>query len=165
MTAIALTMYSIGMVAFGLRDLLGRIFYALQDTKIPMINGAIAMIINIVINLLLVKKFKHAGLAFATSLSAMICIFLFFKSLKKKIGYFGEDKIVRTTIKSVLSAIVMGIITHTSYVFFSRIVVLGFIGEVISLLLSILIGVIVYCVLIMIQNVEEISIIKNIIYN
>ena len=74
MTAIALMMYSIGMVAFGVRDILGRVFYSLSDTKTPMINGAIAMVINIIINLILIKKFKHVGLAFANSMSAIICI-------------------------------------------------------------------------------------------
>ena len=85
MTAIALIMYSIGMVAFGLRDIIGKVFYALKDTKTPMINGAIAMIMNIVLNIILVKYLQLAGLALATSISAIVCIFLLFGSLKKKI--------------------------------------------------------------------------------
>ena len=97
MTAIALIMYSIGMVAFGLRDIIGKVFYALKDTKTPMINGAIAMIMNIVLNIILVKYLQLAGLALATSISAIVCIFLLFGSLKKKIGYFGQDKIIKTT--------------------------------------------------------------------
>ena len=60
MTAIALIMYSIGMVAFGLRDIIGKVFYALKDTKTPMINGAIAMIMNIVLNIILVKYLQLA---------------------------------------------------------------------------------------------------------
>ena len=110
MTAIALIMYSIGMVAFGLRDILGKVFYALQDTKTPMINGAIAMVMNIVLNIILVKYLQLAGLALATSISAIVCIFLLFGSLNKKIGYFGQDKIIKTTIKSIVSAAVMGLI-------------------------------------------------------
>lgn len=58
-----------------------------------MINGAIAMIMNIVLNIILVKYLQLAGLALATSISAIVCIFLLFGSLKKKIGYFGQDKI------------------------------------------------------------------------
>ena len=68
MTAIALIMYSIGMVAFGLRDIIGKVFYALKDTKTPMINGAIAIIMNIVLNIILVKYLQLAGLALSTSI-------------------------------------------------------------------------------------------------
>lgn len=39
MTANALFFYSIGMIDFGLRDILSRGFYALQDTKTPMIKA------------------------------------------------------------------------------------------------------------------------------
>lgn len=53
MTSVALVMYPIVMVAFGLRDILGKIFYSLQDTKTPMINGVIAMVLNIILNVFL----------------------------------------------------------------------------------------------------------------
>ena len=56
MTAITLIMYSIGMVAFGLKDILSKVFYAIQDTSTPMKNGILAMILNIVLNIILVKK-------------------------------------------------------------------------------------------------------------
>ena len=45
MTESALSMYSIGLVAYGLRDIINKVFYSLQDTKTPMINGAIACLL------------------------------------------------------------------------------------------------------------------------
>ena len=50
MTSYALFFYSIGMIGFGLRDILSRVFYSIQDTKTPMINAAIGMILNIILN-------------------------------------------------------------------------------------------------------------------
>ena len=161
MTAIALIMYSIGMVAFGLRDILGKVFYALQDTKTPMINGAIAMIMNIVLNIILVKYLQLAGLALATSISAIVCIFLLFGSLKKKIGYFGQDKIIKTMIKSILSAVVMGIVTYFIYNMISNLLGVGFIKEVISLVVSVGIGAVTYAILVVLLKVEEINIITS----
>ena len=163
MTAIALIMYSIGMVAFGLRDILGKVFYALQDTKTPMINGAMAMIMNIVLNIILVKYLQLAGLALATSISAIVCIFLLFGSLKKKIGYFGQDKIVKTTIKSIVAAVVMGIVTYFTYNMISKILGGGFIKESISLVVSVGIGAITYGIFVVVLNVEEINIIMDMI--
>lgn len=163
MTAIALVMYSIGMVAFGLRDILGKIFYSLNDTKTPMINGAIAMVMNIIINLMLIKYFKLAGLALATSISAIICIFLLFRSLKNKIGYFGQDKIINTTFKSIISSTVMGVVTYFVYNFIRNILGQGFVTEAVSLFGAIGIGAIIYGILVILLKVEEVRLITDII--
>lgn len=163
MTAIALVMYSIGMVAFGLRDILGKVFYALQDTKTPMINGAIAMVMNIVLNLILVKYLQLAGLALATSISAIVCIFLLFGNLKKKIGYFGQDKILKTTLKSIVSSIAMGVVTYLGYEVLIGMLGSGFIREALALFGSIGIGVIVYVVLVLVLRVEEVNVIMDMI--
>ena len=163
MTAIALIMYSIGMVAFGLRDILGKVFYALQDTKTPMINGAMAMIMNIVLNIILVKYLQLAGLALATSISAIVCIFLLFGSLKKKIGYFGQDKIIKTTIKSIVSAVIMGVVTYFAYDIISNLLGIGFIKEAVSLAVSVGVGAITYGILVVVLKVDEINVITNMV--
>ena len=165
MTAIALVMYSIGMVAFGLRDILGKVFYALQDTKTPMINGAIAMIMNIVLNIILVKYLQLAGLALATSISAIVCIFLLFGSLKKKMGYFGQDKIIKTTIKSIISAVIMGVVTYFAYNMISNLLGIGLVKEAISLVVSVGIGTITYGILVILLKVDEVNIITSMIKN
>ncbi|WP_122641317.1 murein biosynthesis integral membrane protein MurJ [Romboutsia sp. Marseille-P6047] len=165
MTSIALIMYSIGMVAFGLRDILGKVFYALQDTKTPMVNGMIAMGMNIVLNIILVNYLQLAGLALATSISAIVCIFLLFGSLKKKIGYFGQDKIIKTTVKSIISSAIMGLITYFTYSMISNILGIGFLNEAISLAVSVGIGVITYGVLVIVLKVDEVNIVTNIMKN
>lgn len=161
MTAIALIMYSVGMVAFGLRDILGRVFYSIQDTKTPMINGAISMAMNIILNFILIRNLEIAGLALATSLSSIICILLLFNSLKKKIGYFGQDKILKTTYKSLLSAIFMGIVTHFVYNVLANNLGIGFMQEVIALFIAISIGAVVYGILVIVLKIDEVSVMIN----
>lgn len=161
MTAIALACYSIGMIGFGLREILNRVFYSLQDTKTPMINGALAMGMNIVLNIVLIRFLGYAGLALATSVSALICILLLFISLKKKIGYFGQDKILKTIIKSLISAFSMGIITIGSYKLLNSILGIGFIQDTIALFGAIGVGAVVYIVLVIILKVEEVDFITN----
>lgn len=157
LTATALVFYSIGMVGFGLRDILGKVFYSLKDTKTPMINGVIAVVLNIVLNIVLVKVMGHGGLALATSLSALICIVLLFISLKKKIGYYGQDKIKSTFIKILVASLVMGVGTYFVYNFLSGILGIGFIQEAISLGVSIAVGGAIYLGLIIVLKVEEIN--------
>lgn len=157
LTATALVFYSVGMVGFGLRDILGKVFYSLKDTKTPMINGMIAVVLNIVLNIALVKVMGHGGLALATSLSAIICIILLFISLKKKIGYYGQDKIRATFIKTLVASLVMGVVTYFVYKFLFGILGLGFIQEAISLGVSIAIGGVIYLALIIVFKVEEVN--------
>ncbi|MGL6107386.1 murein biosynthesis integral membrane protein MurJ [Romboutsia sp.] len=163
MTAIALACYSIGMIAVGLREILNKVFYSLQDTKTPMINGALAMGMNIVLNIILIKYLGHAGLALATSISALICIVLLFRSLKKKIGYFGQDKILNTMVKSLIAAVCMGIVTMLTYKLLSNVLDVGFIQEAVSLFGSIGLGAIVYTGLVVLLKVEEVNIVVNMV--
>lgn len=163
MTSIALIFYSIGLIGFALKDIIGKVFYSLKDTKTPMLNGAISMIINIVLNIMLIRYMGHAGLAFATSISAIITVILLLVSLKKKIEYFGQDKIIKTTFKSIISSLIMGIITYFIYNLLNNILFRGFITEVISLFISIGIGTIVYGFMIIALKVEEANLIKEIL--
>ncbi len=163
MTSVALTFYSIGMIGFGLRDILGKVFYSLQDTKTPMINGAIAMILNIILNICFVKftNMQLAGLAFATSISALVTIMLLFISLRKKIGAFGGKSILLVMIKSLISAGLMAIVTLFIYNVIGGMLGSGFIKEAITLFLSVGIGAIVYGISIIILKVDEVNLILN----
>ncbi|CEN89199.1 murein biosynthesis integral membrane protein MurJ [Paraclostridium sordellii] len=163
MTSSALVFYSIGIIGLGLRDILGKVFYSLQDTKTPMINGAISMVINIILNLILVRFMGHNGLALATSISAIICIILLFRSLKFKIGDFGQDKIAKTLIKSTIASITMGLCTYFTYNVIGDLLKNVFGSNIISLFGAMGTGVIIYLILIVILRVEEIYMIWNIV--
>lgn len=158
-TSIALSMYAIGMVAFGLRNILDKVFYSLQDTKTPMKNGIISVCLNIVLNIILIKFMGHAGLALATSLSSIICVVLFCYSLKKKIGDFGQISIIKTIMKSIIASIVMGIITSISYTKISGIIGSSTIEQAISLFIPVCIGVVVYGLMIILLKIDEVTII------
>ena len=163
LTALALAMYSIGMVAYGLRDVLGKIFYSLQDTKTPMVNGVIAMAMNMIMDVVFIKFWGLAGLTLATSLSSMACIMLLFRSLKKKIGYFGQDKIVRATAKSLVASLIMGAVAYYSYHYMIRFTHTGGETEFIVLMVAVTLAAAVYGGLIMLFKVDEIRIVTDVV--
>lgn len=165
MTSMALRLYSLGLLAMGIRDILTRAFYSFSDTKTPMINSSLALIINIILNFILIKPFGYAGLAISTSIASIITVILLFISLKKKNGYFGGDKILKTGIKSLVSGIVMGVFTLTSYNFMYDLFGTGMIKEIMALALAVMIGVLIYGILIILLKVEEINLIINFIKN
>ena len=165
MTSIALIFYSIGMIGFGLRDILGKVFYSLQDTKTPMINGAIAMGLNIILNISFVKftNMQLAGLALATSTSALVTVALLFINLRNKIGPFGGRHVLSVFIKAIISALLMALVTSFVYKNLSNIFGMGTIKEIITLGLSILSGALVYSICIIIFKIDEVNLIINIV--
>lgn len=165
MTAIALIFYSIGMLGFGLRDILGKIFYSLQDTKTPMINGIIAMVLNIVLNLAFVKytNMGLGGLAFATSISSLVTIALLSVSLRRKIGAFGGKKIISVLIKSIIAALLMALVTKFTYNAIDAFLSAGFIQDAIKLAISVGLGAIVYAISIIVLRVDEVKLIFKMI--
>lgn len=163
MTANILMVYILGIIAFSLRNAMSRAFYSLHDTKTPMVNGAIAIIFNIVLNIILSRYLGYIGLALATTISAFIGLALFFISLKKKVGDFEGKKILSTSIKSSIAALAMGVLTYVIYNFLNLVLGSGLIHQVITLGMSISIGALVYGILVVIFKVEEINYIIGVV--
>lgn len=161
MTSISLIFYSVGMIGFALRDVLCRVFYAIQDTKTPMINSTIAVVLNIILNIILAKPMSYAGLAFATSLSAIFSIILLFLALGKKVGDFGQYEIIRTLIKSLISATIMGIISFTAYNKIINTLGNSNLGNIAGLAGSVALGMLTYGFLVTIFKVKEIKFVIN----
>jgi putative peptidoglycan lipid II flippase len=166
LTASALLFYSLGMVFFGYRDILSRVFYSLNDTKTPMINGVIALICNILLNIILVQYMQHAGLAFATSITAAITTILLFISLKKKLGSIGTISIVKVFIKSCIAAITMGVTVYNLNIYINSIIITESItSKLLTLSLNIGVGVIIYSTVIYFSKIDEISWIIGLVKN
>ncbi|GAA0105714.1 murein biosynthesis integral membrane protein MurJ [Paraclostridium sordellii] len=166
MTAIALAGYSIGMIGLGVYDILSKVFFALKDTKTPLIVGTfIGVPLNIILNLILIRFIGHAGLALATSIATLIYTSIAFIALKRKIGDFGQNKVFITTIKSLIASILMGISSLVSYKFLIGILGNNKLNIMISLASSILIGAIIYGIIVIILKIEEVNFIINTIKN
>lgn len=115
LTSQALFYAAIGMIGYGLKVILSRVFYALQDTKTPMVNSTIAVGLNIVLNFILAHFMGIGGLALATSLSAIVATILLIFSLRKKIGALGFRQTTVSFIKIVAAASVMGVVSRGIY--------------------------------------------------
>ncbi len=94
MATLSLTAYSLGLMGFIFVKVLAPGFYARQDTKTPVKIGIIAMLANMVLNVLFVVPLvmtdfdgAHTGLALATATSAYINVWLLFRALRKQGHY------------------------------------------------------------------------------
>jgi putative peptidoglycan lipid II flippase len=84
MSARSLIAYAFGLLGFVLIKVLASGFYSRQDTRTPVKIAVIAMIANIVLNLILILPLAHAGLALATSLAAILNAGLLYHGLRKQ---------------------------------------------------------------------------------
>lgn len=156
MTASTLFYYSIGMIGFGLREVLSRVFYSLHNTKIPMINASIAVILNIVLNIILSNLMGIAGLALATSISAIFCTCLLFISLRNRIGSIGMKNITKSFLKIIFASLIMSINSKVCFVLLQNTITNN-----LALVLSIGIGVISYIICIYFSKIEFVDELVN----
>jgi len=157
MTSSAVIFYSLGMIGFGLREILTRAFYSLKDSKTPMNNGIIALVINIVLNIILSKLLGISGLALATSISAIFCSTLLFVSLRKKIGPFGTKQIFISFLKILFASLIMGLLAKLSFNYLR----INIFSQNLSLLIAIGIGALTYFVIIYFMKINDVDVIVN----
>jgi putative peptidoglycan lipid II flippase len=84
MASKSLTMFAIGITPFMLIKILAAGFYAKQNMRTPVKIGIIAMVSNMALNGILIWPLKHAGIALATSLAALVNMGLLYYFLRKK---------------------------------------------------------------------------------
>ncbi len=108
--SVAMIYYAIGIFAWGGQALIARGFYALQDTRTPVIIGTIMTAIFIPLNWILMKLMGHGGLALATSIMAILYLIAISYVLARRVKGIGAWRIInsttRITIASVLCAAV-----------------------------------------------------------
>ena len=81
MSALSLSAYAAGLVAFVAVKVLAAGFHARQEMRVPVRIAMVAMVANVVFNLLLIGPMAHAGLALASSLAAWLNAALLLRSL------------------------------------------------------------------------------------
>ena len=161
LTSTALFFYSIGILAYGLKELLAKSFYSLQDTKTPVRNATISVVINIVFSIILVNIMGIGGLAWASSISATVTTMLLLISLRKKIGKIGFSYILKTFIKGAIASIVMYIIMRIAYnyifIYGSRFALESRKFIAFNCFISVILGMSTYLIVVLALKVKEVK--------
>ena len=111
-TATALLFYSIGLFAYGAVHILSKTFYSLQDMKTPLWASAVAMASNIALNIILMFPLRLGGLALATSISAVINMFILIFRLRRRIGGIEGKEILNSLFKIIPITAIMMLLCH-----------------------------------------------------
>lgn len=118
-TAGALKFFALGIPLVSADRNLVPSFYALRKPKIPVGTAAIALVINVIAALVLMKTMAHRGLALAMSIAATANFTMLFFMLRREIGLIGGRQILasigRTIVTSgIMGAVILAIIRATS---------------------------------------------------
>lgn len=81
-SALALRAFSVGVCGFIFVKVLAPGFFARQDTQTPMRIAVVAVAVNVILSIVLVKSMQHTGLALAISIAAWVNAGLLFLILK-----------------------------------------------------------------------------------
>ncbi|ANU17809.1 murein biosynthesis integral membrane protein MurJ [Planococcus maritimus] len=152
MTTGLIFFYALGLLGFGLREVLSKVFYSLEDSRTPMINAFGAMFLNVGLNLVLSRIIGLNGLALATSIAAIVSTVLLYASLVRKVGSLDSRRLMIDLSKGILAAIIMGVAARTAYS-----VSLLAVGDIAALFIGVCIGVVVYAAMLWVLQLSDIA--------
>lgn len=133
-TAQTLTLYTIGLFAYSANKILVPVFYALDDTRYPVMASFLAVLANIVIINLTITIFQHKAIALSTSCT-MFLNFLFLSAvLYRKMDGYPLRALFRGVSKILIATSCMSLL-----LFFARMMLSAFlVGNLAQQLLAVL---------------------------
>jgi putative peptidoglycan lipid II flippase len=110
LTGMTLSMFSISLFAQSLVHVLARGFYALSDTRTPVIISIISITINTIASIIFIQvlHLQVWSLGLSTSIASIVNAVLLFIMLDKRIGSFSKRLLLIPPLKMVVASILAG---------------------------------------------------------
>lgn len=165
-TAWALGFFALGIAGHSLLEVLSRAFYALADTRTPVLVGIASMAANIALSLVLVhvvgdpntlSRGSFAGLALANSLATLLEGAFLWWILRRRIGSLKDRYVLNGAARALAAALGMGAVVALI------VNVLTNVGGLLTAVLGAGVGVGVFFALAFVFGVEEARTIPNLV--
>ena len=108
-TAYALSCFSIGLSAYACLKVLTPAFYALKDSRTPMIVSLASIAVNYLMASQMTRIAGHAGLAISTSAVALTGAIAQYFILERRLGTIGGSPLLATLLKVLAGSLVMAV--------------------------------------------------------
>jgi putative peptidoglycan lipid II flippase len=115
LVAWAVLWYGIGLVGHCLVEIVSRAFYALHDTRTPVMVGAAAMTLNLLLSVLFSALFQrlgwmpHGGLALANSLATFLEMLGLMALMRRRLGGLEAGPIQSAILQAGAASLAMGL--------------------------------------------------------
>lgn len=110
--AASLQAYALGLLAFMLIKIFASGYFSRQDMKTPVKIGIIAMLANMVFNLMLIWPLQHVGLALATAISSWLNALLLIRGLYQLGVYQPQPGWGLFLLRVLLASSAMGVLVY-----------------------------------------------------
>jgi putative peptidoglycan lipid II flippase len=149
-TAAAVLCYALGLYAYSLVKVQVPTFYALGDTRTPVIASAVSVTFKIAANFALLAALPRLGLdaflglALSTSLAAWINMALLTRGLRRHLGPLTGEGVVSQALRVAALAAAVGIVSGSAHLLLARTLGGGgLLGDIARLVAAIVVGILV----------------------
>jgi putative peptidoglycan lipid II flippase len=119
-TAGALQFYAIGLVGYSIVRIISPTFYALQRSRVPVMVSAGSVLVNVALNLALVRVMGYRGLALGTSITAILNATLQVFLLRRELSGLEGSKIAASLARVMIASLIMAGATWAAFAAFDR---------------------------------------------
>ena len=161
-TSQALVWVSLGMVGYALQNILSRSYFAKQNGRTPLVAGAISILTNLGLCMVLTEPLGVAGLAISSTVSSTLYAVLLLVPLELR----GEGVLSRAFLadfgKMILSAAGMSVVVWLARSGLETLLPAGKLGELLLLGICAAVGAAAYFLLAGLMRLEEMELARSI---
>ncbi len=114
-THAVLVIYAAGLLSFAWVKVCVTGFYAIKNTRTPVIIASASMLLNILLNFALIGPLGYKGLALATTISFTINAFFLYLFLCQKFGKMYDAEFLQSLLRIAIAALLMAAVTYGVY--------------------------------------------------
>lgn len=149
-----LMLFVIGMPFFSVVNLTVRVFYAMKDLATPVRVATVDFFINLVLSVVLMRRFGAIGLVTSTTLAIIIQTILLQRALIRKIPEMSLRPLWKSGAKVLASALVMGVVVKLSWIWLQGCALRPHLREGLAIFLLIPLGAAIYGALLWAMRIE-----------
>lgn len=151
-----LVSYGPYIIFISILKIISNAFYAVGDSRSPLMIILFQQAINVVLNIFLVKRYNIDGIALATSISTIIGSMIMMIAYYKRFGKLANNNNILSIGKILVSSTIMVVVATTTFNYFDNKLSL-----VPSLLISIILSGIIYLTCILLAKIDVLDGLKR----
>ena len=107
-TAAALQFYALGLLGYSIVRIASPTFYALGDSRTPVVISVASVVVNAVLNIVLARVLGYRGLALGTSIAALFNAAGLLWLLHARLNGLDDRRVLSSLARIVIASLVMG---------------------------------------------------------
>ena len=117
--------YAPGLVGYSAVKVLSPTFYALRESRTPVIVSVTAVLMNATLSILLARVLGFAGLSLGTALASLLNASLLLILLRRRLGPLGIGLLASTFVRITIASAVMGVAAWALHDWLATSVIVG----------------------------------------